>query len=180
MQGQVGVRLAFEKTEHLCSSSGVGAIQRSSCFSRNCGNSGGEAAVGGRGQGIHTPHLTYTSSLPLSVSYGPSGFEQMSSVPRAQGSWQTLGRSQALTCFKRLLAGAAAPSLNEDVGGLLLGTPCSHSAACGAKYSHTGLPQPRAACKTNLLHSPKRTPPHPHFLVNRVAYLAVASFGHTC
>lgn len=73
--------------------------------------------MGGRGQGIHTPHLTYTSSLPLSVSYGPSGFEQMSSVPRAQGSWQTLGRSQALTCFKRLVGRGSSTFLERGRGG---------------------------------------------------------------
>lgn len=73
--------------------------------------------MGGRGQGIHTPHLTYTSSLPLSVSYGPSGFEQMSSVPRAQGSWQTLERSQALTCFKQLVGRGSSTFLERGHGG---------------------------------------------------------------
>ena len=103
---------------------GVGVGRSSICFSRDCGNSGGEAGVGGSGQSIHTPHVTCPSPPPLALSYGPPAFEQVSSVPMAQGSWQTLGRNQALTRFCGPVGRCSRTFLEQAHGGVLFGMPC--------------------------------------------------------
>ena len=86
------------------------------------------------GAGANT-YLICPSSPPLSVSYGPSAFEQMSSVPRAQGSWQTLGRSQALTCFERPVGRSSSTFFEQ-----------AHDRGCSSGHRTDSPPWPHADC----------------------------------
>ena len=85
----------------------------------------------------------------------------MSSVPRAQGSWQTLGRSQALTCFERPVGRSSSTFFEQ-----------AHDRGCSSGHRTDSPPWPHAdCCPHRSLKVSSHTPGRLHLLVPCVVSL---------